>query len=79
MGLSQNYGYLFGGPHHEDYSILGSILGSPYVGKLPNPAGSVTQLFTIAFFFLVALRVLFSCLARDIHSMPTPTDDIKLA
>ena len=35
MGDSQNYGYLFGGPHNKDYSILGSILGSPYFGKLP--------------------------------------------
>ena len=26
MGVSQNYGYLFGGPHNKDYSILGSIL-----------------------------------------------------
>ena len=26
---------LFGGPHNKDYSILGSILGSPYFGKLP--------------------------------------------
>ena len=35
MGVSQNYGYLFEGPHNKDYSILGSILGSPYFGKLP--------------------------------------------
>ena len=35
MGISQNYGYLFGGPHNRDYSILGSILGFPYFGKLP--------------------------------------------
>ena len=35
MGVSQNYGYLFGGPNNKDYSILGSILGSPYFGKLP--------------------------------------------
>ena len=35
LGVSQNYGYLFGGPHNKDYSILGSILGSPYFGKLP--------------------------------------------
>ena len=35
MGISQNYGYLFGGPHNKDYSILGSILGPPYFGKLP--------------------------------------------
>ena len=24
-----------GGPYNKDYSILGSILGSPYFGKLP--------------------------------------------
>ena len=34
-GVSQNYGYLFGSPHNKDYSILGSILGFPYFGKLP--------------------------------------------
>ena len=33
--VSQNWGYLFRGPHNKDYSILGSILGSPYFGKLP--------------------------------------------
>ena len=31
-----NLGYIFGGPYNTDYSILGSILGSPYFGKLPN-------------------------------------------
>ena len=30
--------FLFGGPHNKDYSILGSILGSPYFGKLPYRA-----------------------------------------
>ena len=25
-----------GGPYNKDYSILGSILGSSYLGKLPN-------------------------------------------
>ena len=35
MGVPKNYGYLFGGPYNKDYSILGSILGSPYFGKLP--------------------------------------------
>ena len=25
----------FGGPYNKDYSILGFILGSPYLGKLP--------------------------------------------
>ena len=33
-GVSQNYGYLFGGPYNEDYNILGFILGFPYFGKL---------------------------------------------
>ena len=33
MGVSQNWRYLFGGPHNKDYSILGSILGFPYFGK----------------------------------------------
>ena len=38
MGVSQNQGYLCCGPYKEDYSeysILGSILGSPYLGKPP--------------------------------------------
>ena len=26
----------FGGPHNKDYNNLGSILGSPYFGKLPG-------------------------------------------
>ena len=34
MGLSQIRGTLFRGPYNEDYSILGSILGSPYFGQL---------------------------------------------
>ena len=33
--ISQNLGYLLGGSYNEEYSILGSILGSPYFGKLP--------------------------------------------
>ena len=36
MEVSQNYGYLIEGPHNKDCSILGSILGSPDFGKLPN-------------------------------------------
>ena len=27
IGVSQNWGYLFGGPHNKDYRILGFILG----------------------------------------------------
>ena len=33
MGVSQNWGYHYGGPNDKDYSILGSILGNPNVGK----------------------------------------------
>ena len=29
------WGTFFKGPHKKDYSMLGSILGSPYFGKLP--------------------------------------------
>ena len=36
FGVSQNYGYHFGGPNNKDENILGSILGSPYFGKLQN-------------------------------------------
>ena len=35
MVVSQIRGTLFRGPYNKDYSILGSILGSPYFGKLP--------------------------------------------
>ena len=37
MGDSQNWGSRFGGPNtsNENYSILGSILGSPYFAKPP--------------------------------------------
>ena len=38
MGVSQNKWYLSGGPYNKDHSILGSISGSPYFGKLPNVA-----------------------------------------
>ena len=34
-GFPKIGGTFFGGSHNKDYSILGSILGSPYFGKLP--------------------------------------------
>ena len=34
-GFPKIRGVLFRGPHNKDYSILGSILGSLYFGKLP--------------------------------------------
>ena len=36
MEVSQNLEVPFWGLYSKDYSILGSILGSPYFGKLPN-------------------------------------------
>ena len=33
-GLSQQYGYVFGGPHSKDHNMLGSILGARYLRKL---------------------------------------------
>ena len=46
MRVSQNRGYHFGGPNNKDYSILGSILGSPYFGKLIyNPFNIVVAMF----------------------------------
>ena len=35
MGVSQNRGYLLGGPYNKVYSIWGSILGYPNFGKQP--------------------------------------------
>ena len=35
MEVPQNKGYLLGGPHNKDYSVLGGVLGFPYFGKLP--------------------------------------------
>ena len=34
LGFPKN-SYPFGGPHNKDYGTWGSILGSPYLGKLP--------------------------------------------
>ena len=31
-------GTFLGGPHNKDSNILGPVFGSPYLGKLPNPA-----------------------------------------
>ena len=36
MGGFLKLGVPFAGPYNKDYSILGSILGSPYFGKLPH-------------------------------------------
>ena len=40
-GFPKIRGTLFGGLHNKAFSILGSILGSPYFGKLPYEVGSL--------------------------------------
>ena len=35
MGVSQNLGILFGDIRAKDYTIWGSTLGFPYLGKVP--------------------------------------------
>ena len=35
IGVSQIWGYFFGGLYGKDFSIFGAILGSPYFRKLP--------------------------------------------
>ena len=40
LGVSQDQGYLCGGPHNKDNSIVGpSILGPPHFGKVPHVQG----------------------------------------
>ena len=36
VGVSQNYGYPFGGPNSKDSNISGSISVVPYFGELPS-------------------------------------------
>ena len=37
MGVSQNWGVsFFEVPYHKDYCVLGSIMGSPYFGRVPK-------------------------------------------
>ena len=43
MAVSQNYGYLLRSSNSRDYNTLGSILGSPYFGKLPHQAWNDSQ------------------------------------
>ena len=45
MGASQHFGYSSRDPHNKDYSISGSILRSPYYGKLPHAVLKLIRLF----------------------------------
>ena len=42
-GFPKIRGTFSGGPHIQDSSILGSILGSPYLGKLPHAVAHPLQ------------------------------------
>ena len=43
LALSQNCGDFLGCPSSEGYSILGSILGSPYFGRRPLPSEALVD------------------------------------
>ena len=60
FGVSQNWGDNFGGPNNKDYSLLGSISGSPYLGELPCrfSGGLTLMLFKVQILgFMVATQV----------------------
>ena len=58
MGI-RGFPKLFGGSHNKDHSILGSILGSPYFGKLPDTAFVFLARFLFLDMFALGI-VLFS-------------------
>ena len=64
MGLSENWGTLFGGPYNKDPTIEGTILGSPIIGN-PHMLDSGNQ--GAATSVLVALK-----------SSPGPFEDSRL-
>ena len=45
-GFPEIRGTLFWGPYNKDYSICGSILGSPHFGKLPYRPQDIVSLGT---------------------------------
>ena len=50
MEVSQIRGTFFGGPYNKDQNMLGSILGSPYFGKLPYDLGFRAYAFPLVGF-----------------------------
>ena len=52
-------GTLLGGPHNKDYSICGSILGSPHFGNLPF------DLYNCIVCFCFSEKVIISHLALE--------------
>ena len=55
MGGSPKYGYLSGGLHNKDYSVLGSILGFPHIGKVPYPVASMPAFNVVPSYMFVFL------------------------
>ena len=43
LEISQNGGYLVGGPDNKDYSTFGSILGYLNFGKLPSWTARIAE------------------------------------
>ena len=68
MGVSQNSGYHDRGPNNKDYSILGSILGFPYFGKLPYKTAGL-EFIQISGLFAPAFSSESSSYARDATNM----------
>ena len=54
-GGGPKMGYLLGGPHNEDYKVLGSILGTPYLRKLPIPLKNINP-FSMSSSMLFSMR-----------------------
>ena len=55
IGVSQRYGYLSGGLHNKDYSVLGSKLGFPYIGKVPYPVARMPAFNVVPSYMFVFL------------------------
>ena len=76
VGVSQNDGYLFGGPHNKDYSILGTILGSPYFGKLPciyiwrhtYTVCIELDIYMYIYIYVYMYLYLYTCRHMDMHT-----------
>ena len=58
MGVSQHSGYHFRGPNNKDCTILGSILGSPYFGKLSYWDNGKMEIILGSGFRVLGFRVL---------------------
>ena len=53
-GFPKIRGTILGGPYNKDCNILGSVLGSPYLGKLPCGGASETIALLMSVILLAA-------------------------